>query len=71
MLPPELANLVIDCMRAYGPPPSVSSPTSSALNPNGRDILGFISYGYAQALLRLDRIEEYILFLYSHRFHDH
>jgi hypothetical protein len=40
-------------------------------HPNGRDILGFISYGYAQALLRLDRIEEYILFLYSHRYHDH
>jgi hypothetical protein len=37
----------------------------------GRIILGFISYGYAQMLLRLDRIEEYLLFLYSHRFHDH
>ena len=36
-----------------------------------RAILGFISYGYAQMLLRLDRIEEYLLFLYSHRFHDH
>jgi hypothetical protein len=40
-------------------------------HPNGRDILGFISYGYAQALLRLDRVEEYILFLYAHRYHDH
>jgi hypothetical protein len=40
-------------------------------NPGGRDILGFISYGYAQALLRLGRIEEYILFLYAHRYHDH
>lgn len=39
--------------------------------PNGRAILGFISYGYAQMLLRLDRVEEYLLFLYSHRFHDH
>lgn len=38
---------------------------------NGRDILGFISYGYAQMLLRLDRIEEFLLFLYSHRYHDH
>jgi hypothetical protein len=37
----------------------------------GRDILGFISYGYAQMLLRLDRIEEFLLFLYSHRYHDH
>jgi len=39
--------------------------------PNGRAILGFISYGYAQMLLRLDRIEEFLLFLYSHRYHVH
>ena len=37
----------------------------------GREILGFISYGYAQMLLRLDRIEEFLLFLYSHRYHVH
>ena len=52
-------------------PPSVWWPTSARPNPNGRAILGFISYGYAQMLLRLDRIEEYILFLYAHRYHDH
>src|SRR5581483_2693026 len=40
-------------------------------HPDGRDILGFISYGHAQALLRMDRIEEFLLFLYSHRYHDH
>ncbi|HKE56558.1 MAG TPA: hypothetical protein VKB46_07650, partial [Pyrinomonadaceae bacterium] len=39
--------------------------------PGSRAILGFISYGYAQMLLRLDRIEEFLLFLYSHRYHDH
>jgi hypothetical protein len=39
--------------------------------PGARAILGFISYGYAQMLLRLDRVEEYLLFLYSHRYHDH
>jgi hypothetical protein len=38
---------------------------------DGREILGFISYGYAQALLRLDRVEEFLLFLYSHRYHAH
>ncbi len=38
---------------------------------DGREILGFISYGYAQMLLRLDRIEEFLLFLYSHRYHAH
>jgi hypothetical protein len=37
----------------------------------GREILGFISYGYAQMLLRLDRIEEFLLFLYAHRYHVH
>jgi hypothetical protein len=40
-------------------------------HPDGRDILGFISYGHAEALLRMDRIEEFLLFLYSHRYHDH
>jgi hypothetical protein len=38
---------------------------------DGREILGFISYGYAQMLLRLDRVEEFLLFLYSHRYHAH
>jgi hypothetical protein len=71
VLPAEQENRIIDCMQAYvattlGVVANVERP-----HPNGRDILGFISYGYAQALLRLDRIEEYILFLYSHRYHDH
>jgi hypothetical protein len=71
MLPPELANLVIDCMRAYGATTLGVVANVERPHPTGRDILGFISYGYALALLRLDRIEEYLLFLYSHRFHDH
>jgi hypothetical protein len=70
-LPPELANLVIDCMRAYGATTLGVVANVEPPHPTGRDILGFISYGYALALLRLDRIEEYLLFLYSHRFHDH
>lgn len=71
MLSPKLANLMIDCMRAYGGTTLGIVANMEPPHPNGRDILGFISYGYAQALLRLDRIEEYLLFLYSHRFHDH
>jgi hypothetical protein len=71
VLPPDLANLVIDCMRAYGTTTIGVVANVGRPNPNGRAILGFISYGYAQMLLRLDRIEEYLLFLYSHRFHDH
>ncbi|MGB6877449.1 MAG: hypothetical protein WBD87_15590 [Candidatus Acidiferrales bacterium] len=71
VLPPELANLVIDCMRAYGATTLGVVANVERPHPTGRDILGFISYGYALALLRLDRIEEYLLFLYSHRFHDH
>jgi hypothetical protein len=71
MLPPDLANLVIDTMRAYGATTIGVVANVGRANPNGRAILGFISYGYAQMLLRLDRIEEYLLFLYSHRFHDH
>jgi hypothetical protein len=71
VLPPELANLVIDCMRAYGATTLGVVANVEPAHPDGRDILGFISYGYAQMLLRLDRVEEYLLFLYSHRYHDH
>ena len=65
------ANTVIDCMRAYGATTIGVVANVEPAHPDGRDILGFISYGYAQALLRLDRIEEFILFLYAHRYHDH
>ncbi len=71
VLPHEIANLVVDCMRAYGATTLGVVANVGRPRPNGRAILGFISYGYAQMLLRLDRVEEYLLFLYSHRFHDH
>ncbi len=58
-------------MRAYGATTIGVVANVEPAHPTGRDILGFISYGYAQMLLRLDRIEEYILFLYAHRYHDH
>lgn len=45
---------------------NVDTPSRS-----GRDILGFISYGYAYSLLLNDRIDEFILFLYTHRYHVH
>src|SRR5262249_24661059 len=71
VLPANLANLVIDCMRAYGGTTLGGVANVERPHPGGRDILGFISYGYAEMLLRLDRIEEFLLFLYSHRYHDH
>lgn len=71
ILPPPLANLVIDCMRAYGATTIGVVANVGSARAGSRAILGFISYGYAQMLLRLDRIEEYLLFLYSHRYHDH
>lgn len=71
VLPAETASLVIDCMRAYGATTIGVVANVEPAHPDGRDILGFISYGYAQMLLRLDRVEEYILFLYAHRYHDH
>ena len=71
MLPAKLANIVIDCLRAYGATTLGVVANVERPHPEGRDILGFISYGYAQMLLRLDRVEEYLLFLYSHRYHDH
>lgn len=71
VIPDRQANTVIDCMRSYGATTLGIVANVERPHPSGRDILGFISYGYAQALLRLDRIEEYILFLYSHRYHVH
>jgi len=71
ILPPRLANLVIDCMRAYGATTLGVVANVWHFHENGREILGFISYGYAQMLLRLDRIEEFLLFLYAHRYHAH
>jgi hypothetical protein len=71
MLPPDLAHIVINCMRAYGATSLGVVANVEPAHKNGRDILGFISYGYAQMLLRLDRVDEYLLFLYSHRYHDH
>ena len=71
VLPDDLANLVVDCLRGHGG--TTIGVVANIGPPNGesRDILGFISYGYAQQLLRLDRIEEYLLFLYAHRYHAH
>ncbi len=71
ILPPRLANLVIDCMRAYGATTLGVVANVWRFQEDGREILGFISYGYAQMLLRLDRIEEFLLFLYAHRYHAH
>jgi len=71
VLPAELANTVVECMKAYGATTLGVVANVTAPRPGARAILGFISYGYAQMLLRLDRVEEYLLFLYSHRYHDH
>lgn len=71
VLPADLANLVINCMRSYGATTLGVVANVGPARKGDRAILGFISYGYAQMLLRLDRVEEYLLFLYSHRYHDH
>jgi len=67
VLPHPIANKVVDTMRAYG-----ATTMGVLANVGGnRDILGFIAYGFAEMLIRLDRIEEYLLFCYGHRYHDH
>ncbi|MCW0374716.1 Tat pathway signal protein [Xanthomonas sacchari] len=71
VLPDDLAHLVIDCVRGHGGTSLGVVGNITAPTPEARDLLGFISYGYAQQLLRLDRIEEYLLFLYAHRYHVH
>lgn len=71
VLPADLAAQTIDTLRTYGGTVLGVVANIGSARPNPRSILGFISYGYAQMLLRLDRIEEYLLFLYAHRYHDH
>jgi hypothetical protein len=56
-------------MRAYGA--TAIGVLANVGGGGGRSVLGFIAYGYAEMLLRLDRIEEYLLFVYGHRYHDH
>lgn len=71
VLPEDLSNLIIDCLRGHGGTTIGVVANFVPANDEDREQLGFISYGYAQALLRNDRIEEYLLFLYSHRYHSH
>ena len=68
VLPHPLANKVVDTMRAYG---ATTMGVLANVGGGNRAILGFIAYGFAEMLLRLDRIEEYLLFCYGHRYHDH
>jgi hypothetical protein len=69
VLPHPLANQVVDTMRAYGA--TTMGVLANVGGGGNRAILGFIAYGFAEALIRLDRIEEYLLFCYAHRYHDH
>ena len=71
VLPPNLANMVCDTMRVYGSTTIGVLANVGVARAGSRSILGFIAYGYAYELLRLDRIEEYLLFMYAHRYHDH
>ncbi|KAH7346280.1 hypothetical protein BKA65DRAFT_551201 [Rhexocercosporidium sp. MPI-PUGE-AT-0058] len=64
-------DLVINSMQAYGITSLGVVANVTPLHAKSRDILGFISYGYALALLLQDRIDEFILFLYTHRYHIH
>lgn len=68
VLPHPLANKVVDTVRAYG---ATTMGVLANVGGGNRAILGFIAYGFAEMLLRLDRIEEYLLFCYGHRYHDH
>lgn len=72
ILPSDLQNQVHDTCRAYGATSmGVVANVSPTPDPNTRDILGFISYGYALSLLYQDRIDEFVLFMYTHRYHVH
>jgi hypothetical protein len=69
VLPHPVAHRVVDTMRAYGA--TTMGVLANVGGGGNRAILGFIAYGFAEMLLRLDRIEEFLLFCYAHRYHDH
>lgn len=71
VLPDDLAQTVINAVRGHGGTAIGVLANFGPPSDDSRDQLGFISYGYAQQLLRSDRIEEYLLFLHSHRYHSH
>lgn len=71
VLPDDMANTVIDAVRGHGGTCIGVVANITRANETHRDQLGFVSYGYAQQLLRSGRIEEYLLFLHSHRYHSH
>lgn len=70
-LPDDLAQTIIDGVRGHGGTCIGVVANITRANETNRDQLGFVSYGYAQQLLRSGRIEEYLLFLHSHRYHSH
>lgn len=72
ILPHHLADQTHDTMRAYGLTSlGVVANVGTAQQNDTRDLLGFVSYGYAYSLLLQDRVDEFVLFLYSHRYHAH
>jgi hypothetical protein len=71
ILPTNLTDQIHDTMRAYGATSMGVVANVGAPSRQGRDILGFVSYGHALSLLLQDRIDEFVLFMYTHRYHVH
>ncbi|KAF1984937.1 hypothetical protein K402DRAFT_121927 [Aulographum hederae CBS 113979] len=71
ILPSDLSNALIATLQSYGGMSLGMVQNVGLPYPESRDLLGFISYGYAYALLLHDRVDEFILFLYTHRYHVH
>jgi hypothetical protein len=71
VLPADITDQIHNTMRSYGATSLGVVANVGVPNPHGRDLLGFISYGYAHSLLLHDRANEFALFLYSHRYHVH
>ncbi|KAK2728145.1 secreted protein [Colletotrichum kahawae] len=71
VLPLELVNTVIDSMKANHFTSVGLLANVLVRKPESRDILGFIGSGYAMGLLLADRTDEFVLFLYAHRYYVH
>ncbi|KAJ0319561.1 hypothetical protein Brms1b_003716 [Colletotrichum noveboracense] len=71
VLPVELVNIVIDSMKANHFTSMGLLANLLVRKPERRDILGFIGSGYALGLLLANRTDEFVLFLYAHRYYIH
>lgn len=69
--PLDLTGTIVDSLRGHGGTSIGATGTAVAPADGGRPLFGPAAAGHALALLRLDRVEQFLLFLHAYRFHAH